>query len=318
MNAAGPSWQDLWANIGIFRDAIAAGGAGGRAAGVHRRTRRAAPDGVRVVRHCPGGRAGGGAVVLGRRRSSIPSATPPVTWPNPAAHITPSFLFDPVLWAIAASLLATLVFISNPVHLHLTRESLLGLVFLVSGAGAVIIGSRINQEAHDLASILFGSAVVVEPMDLMLVAVATVVLLARAPSVLARVAVRGLRPDGGARTGNARSSRSTASCSCRWGWRWPCARARWAPCPCSPSACCRPWRPWRSRRESGWCSSSPPRSARRRAAAGYAISFRAELPVGATQTATAAAVLVAALGWRFVAARRDRERARREAERRPA
>ena len=53
-------------------------------------------------------------------------------------------------------------------------------------------------------------------------------------------------------------------------------------------------------------------------AAGYAISFRAELPVGATQTATAAAMLVAALGWRFVAARRDRERARREAERRPA
>ena len=74
-----------------------------------------------------------------------------------------------MLWAIAASLLATLVFIANPVHLHLTRESLLGLVFLVSGAGAVIVGNRISQEAHDLAAILFGSAVVVQPIDLYLV-----------------------------------------------------------------------------------------------------------------------------------------------------
>ena len=29
MNAAGPSWQDLWSNIGIFRDAIAAGALAG-------------------------------------------------------------------------------------------------------------------------------------------------------------------------------------------------------------------------------------------------------------------------------------------------
>ena len=62
-------------------------------------------------------------------------------------------------------------------RLHLTRESLLGLVFLASGAGAVIVGDRITQEAHDLSAILFGSAVVVQPADLVLVAAATVVLL---------------------------------------------------------------------------------------------------------------------------------------------
>ncbi|RPH35235.1 MAG: hypothetical protein EHM91_17480, partial [Planctomycetota bacterium] len=67
---------------------------------------------------------------------------------GPAAHIAPSLLFEPVLWAIAASLLATLVFVANPVHLHLTRESLLGFVFLVSGAGAVIVG------ASDTAAVL--------------------------------------------------------------------------------------------------------------------------------------------------------------------
>jgi zinc transport system permease protein len=37
---------------------------------------------------------------------------------------------------------------------------------------------------------------------------------------------------------------------------------------------------------------------------GYAISFRAELPVGATQTATAAALLAAAIAARAVMARR--------------
>ena len=96
--------------------------------------------------------------------------TPPVTSPGPAAHVTPSLLFEPVLWAIAASLLATLVFIANPVHLHLTRESLLGFVFLASGAGAVIVGDRDHPGGARPVAILFGSAVVVQTMDLYLVA----------------------------------------------------------------------------------------------------------------------------------------------------
>ncbi|MEO5768349.1 MAG: metal ABC transporter permease, partial [Polyangia bacterium] len=44
--------------------------------------------------------------------------------------------------------------------------------------------------------------------------------------------------------------------------------------------------------------------------AGYAVSFRAELPVGATETAMAAALLAAAIIWRYIAAQRDRRRAR--------
>ena len=39
---------------------------------------------------------------------------------------------------------------------------------------------------------------------------------------------------------------------------------------------------------------------------GYVVSFRGDLPVGATQTATAAALLAAALAFRFVRARYDR------------
>jgi zinc transport system permease protein len=39
---------------------------------------------------------------------------------------------------------------------------------------------------------------------------------------------------------------------------------------------------------------------------GYVVSFRGDLPVGATQTATAAALLAAALAFRFVLARYER------------
>ena len=42
---------------------------------------------------------------------------------------------------------------------------------------------------------------------------------------------------------------------------------------------------------------------------GYAVSFRAELPVGATQTATAVVLMLAALSWRSIAAWRFRNRA---------
>ena len=39
---------------------------------------------------------------------------------------------------------------------------------------------------------------------------------------------------------------------------------------------------------------------------GYVVSFKGDLPVGATQTATAAALLTAALVWRFARARYER------------
>jgi manganese/iron transport system permease protein len=96
---------------------------------------------------------------------------------DPTAHIVP-FIYEPVLWALCASLLATLAFVANPVRLHLTRESVLGVVFLIGGAGTVIIGDRIKQESNDLGAILFGSAVVVQRTDLILIAIATVALLA--------------------------------------------------------------------------------------------------------------------------------------------
>jgi zinc transport system permease protein len=77
---------------------------------------------------------------------------------------------SPVLGASALSLLAALLLAVEPARLGVTRESLLGVTFAISGGAAVLVGDRIAQEAHDIQSILFGTAVLVRPEDLTAIA----------------------------------------------------------------------------------------------------------------------------------------------------
>jgi zinc transport system permease protein len=80
---------------------------------------------------------------------------------------------DPLIGAAALALLATLAMsVDSGRTIRLPRESLLGLVFALSGGAAVLLGDRISQEAHDIESILFGSAVLVRTFDLVAVLVA--------------------------------------------------------------------------------------------------------------------------------------------------
>lgn len=51
-------------------------------------------------------------------------------------------------------------------RIRLSREMVLGLLFAATSGLAVVVGSRITQEAHDIQAILFGTAVVVSPEDL--------------------------------------------------------------------------------------------------------------------------------------------------------
>jgi zinc transport system permease protein len=86
---------------------------------------------------------------------------------------------DPLVGAAALALLATLAMsLDSARTIKLPRESLLGLVFAMSGGGAVLLGDRISQEAHDIESILFGSAVLVRGFDLAVVLVAGGLILA--------------------------------------------------------------------------------------------------------------------------------------------
>jgi zinc transport system permease protein len=85
----------------------------------------------------------------------------------------------PVVGAALLSLVATLLLMLDPARLRLSRESLLGLAYALAGGAAVLVGDRISQEAHDIENILFGTGVVVDRVDLVMVscvAVATLLL----------------------------------------------------------------------------------------------------------------------------------------------
>ena len=83
----------------------------------------------------------------------------------------------PVVGALLACLAAAGLMALRADRLRLSRECVMALVWLAAGGGALLIGTRIAHEAHSVAGILFGSAVLVRPEDLWLViGVGTVVL----------------------------------------------------------------------------------------------------------------------------------------------
>jgi zinc transport system permease protein len=78
---------------------------------------------------------------------------------------------DPIAGAITFALLSTMVLSIDPRSFRLPPESLLGFAFALTGGVTILVEDRIVQEAHDIHSILFGSAVLVRPLDLLAVAI---------------------------------------------------------------------------------------------------------------------------------------------------
>lgn len=102
----------------------------------------------------------------------------------------------PVAGALLLSLLAAVLVSLDTRRLRISRDSVLAALWLLSGGLAVMVGDRITQEAHDIAGILFGTAVLVRPEDLRAVlgvgaVVATLAVWARRGLVFA-----GFDPDG--------------------------------------------------------------------------------------------------------------------------
>lgn len=83
----------------------------------------------------------------------------------------------PVVGALAVTLLAAVVFATRLERIGLSRESVIGLAYLGTWAASILIGEKIAQEAHDISAILFGTAVMVEPIDVILVVTMGVVVL---------------------------------------------------------------------------------------------------------------------------------------------
>jgi zinc transport system permease protein len=76
----------------------------------------------------------------------------------------------PVTGALLLAVGVAMIFAVRPDRLRLPREGLLGLAYALAGGLTVLVGDRISQEAHDISAILFGTAVLVRPIDLGLVA----------------------------------------------------------------------------------------------------------------------------------------------------
>jgi zinc transport system permease protein len=73
-------------------------------------------------------------------------------------------LASPRLWAVGTTALAAWV-LTVVKENRISREGFLALAYLVGGAGAMLLGTRISQEAHDIQAILFGTAVLVSAED---------------------------------------------------------------------------------------------------------------------------------------------------------
>ncbi len=100
----------------------------------------------------------------------------------------------PVLLAFVFAALAALILALRP-PLRLPREATVGFLYLACSALAIIAGDRISQEAHDIAAILFGTAVLVRPADLLLVGAIGALTLGGVVASVRGLAFAGFDPD---------------------------------------------------------------------------------------------------------------------------
>jgi len=78
-------------------------------------------------------------------------------------------LIDPFSISLILTSLAALFFALNRNFFPISQEGVIGFAFIIASGAVVIIGDRITKGAHDIADILFGSAVVVDPKDVYIV-----------------------------------------------------------------------------------------------------------------------------------------------------
>jgi zinc transport system permease protein len=75
----------------------------------------------------------------------------------------PAGVASPTLGATFTTMLATAGVMVDRSLTGARRDSILGCIYLVGAAGALVVGTRIVQELQDIETVLFGSAVAVLP-----------------------------------------------------------------------------------------------------------------------------------------------------------
>lgn len=146
MSAELPSWSEFLAAWPLFRDPVLCAAAAGAVLGVL---------GLHIVMRR--------MVFVAASLSQTSGLGVALTF-FAAIHL--GYEPDPLIGAILASGLAAGVASLDLRRLHLGRDALLALLWLLAGGAALMVGDRISQEAHDINGILFGTAVLVRPEDL--------------------------------------------------------------------------------------------------------------------------------------------------------
>ncbi len=78
-------------------------------------------------------------------------------------------LIDPFAVSLVMTALAALFFSLKSSFFRISQEGIIGFGYLLASGIVVIIGNQITRESHDIADILFGSAVVVDPKEVYIV-----------------------------------------------------------------------------------------------------------------------------------------------------
>ncbi len=78
-------------------------------------------------------------------------------------------LVHPFALSLTLTALAAMFFALKKDFLRVSQEGVIGFGYLIASGAVVILGDRITKGAHDIADILFGSAVVVDPKDVYVV-----------------------------------------------------------------------------------------------------------------------------------------------------
>ena len=78
-------------------------------------------------------------------------------------------LVDPFTISLIFTALAALFFALKRDFFPISQEGVIGFGFLIASGLVVMVGDRITKGAHDIADILFGSAVVVDPKDVYII-----------------------------------------------------------------------------------------------------------------------------------------------------
>lgn len=80
-------------------------------------------------------------------------------------------LASPFIGATAMTIVTALLLLSDKTQTNSRRDNFLGLAYLVGASGALMVGTKIVQESHDIQSVLFGSAVMISHSEFLVIAI---------------------------------------------------------------------------------------------------------------------------------------------------